>query len=268
VYTILEPEENMEEYGICSIYFDMLNTPVNLDIKKYFEMYINENNDKKYIFAIRILKKKNILGRLREHIIDENSVDYHGITMPGVLWSRDKIDILDFTISNKWAVIQKSYKPVINKYIFITSNPIIKEIIRNNQFCKRFGTESRNVYLLTDDPETPNQPTQESVLQERQSGQGMVKGHFMKESRYSDYLLDDTKGIMQEIKYYNQWNWCDRPGNGRITKRVFYILNKTAEGLNIQNRKFVCYTYCVDIKDINECEKYVGQYIMYFDITN
>ena len=66
------PYAQTGEYTICSIYYDMLNSPLNIDIKKVIGKIMTENTERRTIYIIRVLKSKGLLEKIYGNILMEN----------------------------------------------------------------------------------------------------------------------------------------------------------------------------------------------------
>jgi hypothetical protein len=229
-------------YNICSIYYDMLNAPLNIDIKKVISHIITNNTKKHTIFIIRVLKHKNILQKLYDNILNENEIKFN-LTFHGMITSHP-IDIRNVVnIINKCPGTVEANKIKVDSIVFITSNymDIIKDI-------------NKKIYMVTDF-EKINSYNSENVVS----------------INYNEYLVDDLRFLKNEIKEYDKYNWHNvGTGNSLINKRVFYQLNMFIEALNTEKLDFAClkyYKYPINM-EWAEQRKYIEQYVLLFDYKN
>ena len=228
-------------YNICSIYYDMLNAPLNIDIKKVIGHIITNNTKKRTIFIIRVLKHKNILQKFYDNILNENENKF-ALTFHKMIKSHT-IDIGGVVnIINKWEIAETN-KITVDSIVFITSNyiDIIKDI-------------NKKIYMVTDFEKNNNYNLENVVSM-----------------NYNEYLIDDLTLMKNEIKEYDKYNWHNiGTGNSVINKRVFYQLNMFIEALNTEKLDFACLKCyeCHINMEWTEQTKYIEQYVLFFDYKN
>lgn len=235
-------DEKETQYNIYSIYYDIFNTPLNIDIKKIFEENISPNIQNKSIFLIRFLKQENILSKLYVNIVKENEICGRQLTYPGVIWNYGKMDMLFDTIriSNDWYKIRENNKVIIDNIILITSEYInIIDEIKNN----------KNIFLITNSKMTNSYNTKNVNI-----------------INYDAYIMDETE-YSEKVKKYDKHNWRDGQGNFLINRDVLCKLNMFAKALNNKDLDYTCLRYCHDIVNIEWTERNenIEQYVLYFD---
>jgi hypothetical protein len=229
------------EYSIFSIYYDIFDTPLNIDIKKLFEDNILPNIHNKPAFLIRFLEQEDILPKLYGNIANENEICRGQITYPRIIWNYGTEPILDATrIGNAWFYINTNNKLTIDVIIFITSRYInIIDEIKNN----------RNIYLITNSETAENYNTKDvNVI------------------NYDKYIISEIE-YNKKKKEYAKHCWKDGYGNTVINPDILCKLNMIAEALNNKNLDYTCLRYCHKIENIEwkESIETIEQYILYFD---
>jgi len=229
------------EYSIRSIYYDIFDTLLNIDIKKIFEDNILPNIHNKPAFLIRFLKQKDILPKLYSNIVNENEICRGQITLPSIIWNYGTDPILDaLRIGNDWIYINTNNKLTIDNIVFITSKyiNIIDEI-----------KENRNVFLITNSKVAENCNLKNvNVI------------------NYDKYIISEIE-YNEKKKEYAKHGWKDGFGNSMINEDILCKLNMFAEALNNKNLDYTCLRYCHKIENIERKEsiKAIEQYILYFD---
>jgi len=231
------------EYSIFSIYYDIFDTPLNIDIKKLFEDNILPNIHNKPAFLIRFLKQKDILLKLYNNILDKNEFCMGKITIPSVIWNYDKKwdPIFDaISISSDWFNINTNNKLTIDDIIFITSKyiDIIDEIKKD-----------RNIFLITNS-ETANDYSTKNI--------NIIN--------YDKYIISEIE-YNEKKKEYDKHNWKNGYGISVFNEDAFCKLNLLAEALNNKNLDYTCLRYCHNIENIEWTERNenIEQYILCFD---
>jgi len=246
------------KYSVFSIYYDMFNTPLNIDIKKMFKENIIPNIHNTPLFLIRFIKQKDVFPKLYNTIINENGINYHAFTIipPSVIWNYEKMgfpscgdlsyhDLINHSIiiTNNWCKIIDNNKITIDNIIFITSKyiDVIDEIKAN-----------KNIFLITNSKMKDEYNTKNiNVI------------------NYDKYINNDVEERIKE--YNNICNWKDsRDGEPLINPNIFYMLNMLAEAFNYNDLNYTCLKYCLGIKNMKmeEREENIEQYGLFFDYMN
>jgi hypothetical protein len=238
------------EYSIISIYYDMFNTPINIDIKKIIEDNIISNIHNKPLFLIRILKQKGTFYKFYNNIVNEKGINYRRLSFgcPSVIWNYRKIGFLNFRrlyfdhtakISDNWCKIVDNNKITIDNIIIVTPDYI--NIIDEIKHAKK-------VSLITNSE--------------------MVNKYNSKKVRiinYDKYIKNDIEGEIKEYEIYSlETDYRTR----FMSKNELYILNLLAEAFNDKDLNYTCLVYQYDImKNIEYEERIenVNQYILSFD---
>jgi hypothetical protein len=232
-----------EEYSIFSIYYDMLNTPINIDIKKIFEENIIPNIHNKPVYLIRFLKQNDIFKKLYDNSINENGIKYHATTIPSVIWNYGKMHFFydALKISNNYCELFDNNKIAINNIMFITS-----KYIDNIADLKK----DKNIFLITNSEMTNEYDTNDVNI-----------------INYDKYIINDIKYIKEKIKEYDKYNWKNRCGECFFNPNILYILNMLAETLNYKDLNYtgLRYTYPIGNMKYTEIKENVEQYVLLFD---
>jgi hypothetical protein len=232
--------ENMPN-DVYSIFFDMLNVPINMDINKLFIEHIKKSVQKDSIFLIRILKNSEMLSKINGAILKEKELYLNIVTLHNHINNRN-FDFLEF-LSKKWPKITRNKTLLINKYIFITSNYV--------NAAEELDEKSK-IYIVTNSEiaEKYNKPNIEVI-------------------NYDNYMINDIKAVKKEINEYDEFNWHNiGTGNSVINKRVFWQIKKIIEALNEDNKDYVCLKYERDIDGTNWKafeNRYIEQYNLLFE---
>ena len=227
------------KYSTCPIYYDMLNSPLNIDIKKIIQDHVVKTLGKNTVYIIRILKQNGLLQKLYDEVlITEKEFSGH-LTLHSLIKSRtlDMISVIhmvekipDEFFKNKLSV---------DNLVFITSSYI--DIKYNNE----------NIYVVTAPEKVKNYDSPNIVA-----------------INQNDFLISDVISMKKAIKEYDKFNWHNvGTGDSVINKRLFYQINMFSEALNTKNRDFACFKYNQDIKSMEwaTLRKYIEQYVLVFD---
>lgn len=241
----MKKEEKLKtEYSIYSIYCDMVDTPLNINIKRLFMDNILLNIHNKPAFLIRFLKQKDILRELYNNIVNENEIGI-GLTLPSMIFKDGTDPIKDaIRIANDWFNIIKNNKPKIENIIFITSKyiNIIDEIIEN-----------KDIFLITNSEMAENYNTKNVNI-----------------INYDKYTISEIEYNDKKKEYAKRCWKVVANGNSFINLDILCKLNMFAEALNNKNLDYSCLRYCHNIENM-EREKMIEsieQYILYYDYKN
>ncbi|MCL2042791.1 MAG: hypothetical protein FWG89_01490 [Treponema sp.] len=223
-------------YDAWSIYYDRINTPYNIDIKKIFGNIVANDLHIPQIFIIRILKQNYPFSSIFEKIINEDTLQYKYLEFPlYMIWSQNLkiIDVANDIIAG-WGN-KKNNK--INKYIFITPNNIEYE-----------NKDKKNIIMITCNKNEENNDNIVNI-------------------NYNDYLIDDVNMLENKIiEYDKKSNWHSvATGESSINEHMFFQLNMFIEALNIHNVHYGCLKFLVDF---SEKIDYLEQRLLFFDINN
>jgi len=236
-------EHSNREYNIFSIYYDMLNTPINIDIKKIFEKNIIPNIHNKPAYLIRFLKQNDIFKKLYDNIINENEINMYATDFPSVIWNYGKMHLLfdAVRISNNYCNLFDNNKIVINNIIFITP----KYIDNIANFKK-----DKNIFLITNSEMTNEYDTKDVNI-----------------INYDKYIINDIKYVKEKINEYDKYNWKNGYGESQFNPNVLYILNMLAEALNYKELNYTGLQYFKSIENMEytEIRENVEQYVLLFD---
>ena len=225
-------------YDAWSIYYDRINTPYNIDIKKIFDTIVTNDLHIPKIFIIRILTRKYPFSTIFDKIIKEAEVKYSYLPLVhGMIYSKniDRIDVINNIITGLEDVLKKN-SIKINKYIFITPN----QIDYNNKYKK-------NILMITGNE---NLKDYDNIINQN----------------YNDYLIDDVKLLKNKIKEYDKYNGHNiGTGESVINEHMFFQLNMFIEALNKHNLHFGCFNFKVDF---SENIDHFEQRILFFNICH
>jgi len=227
------------DYFAWSICYDMLNTPLNIDIKRVIKHNLKNDIQIPKVFIIRILKQKDVFPSLYNDILNEKEVNWSYIEMPhSAIWSHSSnFPLGTFDILSKWSKIYKHNKIKINKFIFITSN-----------YMNSISDIKNNILLITEPEKINDYCIYKNVVS----------------VNYNKYLINDETLLRKKIKKYDKHNWHNiGTGNSIINKRVFFQLNMFVEALNKEKSAFTCNKFLVNWDE--KQSKYITQYILFFD---
>jgi hypothetical protein len=209
-------------YSICSVFIDFASIQLNVNIKNLIRDYIVEKfkNDDKIIYVLRTTKDASVFFRILDLIKKEKTIFSGGLTFPGSIGIFEDFDS-SFRQSNKLCKILEKHNPIIDKYIFITSNYEIGRYLND-----------KNSTLITnnDIKNTIDKNLYDIVIS------------------YEKYISENMK-IYEEEKYNRNKSYFSNIFSNIYEYNYFMeIIN----GLNIDNKKFICFRYLYEkIKNKN-----------------
>ena len=217
----------------------MLNSPLNIDIKKIIQKHVVKTLSDNSIYIIRILKQKDLLQKLYDEVLISGKEFNGHLTFVGFIKSHalDAISIVHMVekIPNDFF----KNKLAVDNLVFISSSYIDIKCV------------DKNIYVITA-PENIKDYDSPNVVALNQN----------------DFLVKDIISMKKAVKEYDKYNWHNiGTGNSGINQRVFYQVNMFSEALNTNNRDFTCFKYNQNIKNMEQAIhwKYIEQYVLVFD---